>query len=254
VPVERLLAAQAQVAAEVAPTVGLMPFHPAADGTVVTAPPAAALAEGSASGVPLVVGTTAEEMRLYLDAGVPTLDEARLRGRLARYLRLRGAADPDDGAARLASCYLDLGEEPGDAWARAWSDGEMRLPALRVATTQRRHEARTFVYEFDWRSPIVREGGRLGACHAIDLPFTFATFDRCGWGEFVGADADADALSAELRAAWCRFAATGEPGWPAYTERDGRPVRRLARTSETVADPDEAVRTAWGEVLDVPND
>jgi para-nitrobenzyl esterase len=68
----------------------------------------------------------------------------------------------------------------------------------------------SYTYSFDWHAP------RLGAFHAVDIPFTFDSFDVDGWGEFVGADDDAFRIGRELRDAWGAFAHTGNPGWPVY--------------------------------------
>jgi para-nitrobenzyl esterase len=86
----------------------------------------------------------------------------------------------------------------------------------------RGHEARgnaVYRYRFEWEAPEKR------ACHAMDLPFTFGTFDVSTWCEFSGATgprrAAADALSTQMREAWTSFAATGTPSdsvvgaWPA---------------------------------------
>jgi para-nitrobenzyl esterase len=85
----------------------------------------------------------------------------------------------------------------------------MGVPALRL-TDELSRRGRTFAYRFDWHAPA------LGAFHACDLPFTFGTLDADGWGEFVGADPDAHALSSRMRRAWAGFARTGDPGWDEY--------------------------------------
>jgi len=68
-------------------------------------------------------------------------------------------------------------------------------------------------------------GGALGACHGLDVPVTF--------GAYGGLDAlltgsvpspETEALSARFRSAWTAFAATGDPGRPAYG-----PERRLVQ-------------------------
>ena len=73
------------------------------------------------------------------------------------------------------------------------TDTMMRVPALQVADAHAAHHATTYVYRFDWSSPAI------GAAHAIDLPFTFGTFDREGWDAVVGYDARAESLGVNLR-------------------------------------------------------
>ena len=86
----------------------------------------------------------------------------------------------------------------------------MLAPARRMADALAVGNPRTYSYSFEWQAP------NIGAAHAVDLPFTFGTFDRCGWGEFVGANDDAWKLSDVIGDAWVAFAASGDPGWPAH--------------------------------------
>jgi para-nitrobenzyl esterase len=102
------------------------------------------------------------------------------------------------------------------------------------------HPGRTLVYRFDW--PAAPPNEHLGACHAIDIPFTFGTFDQCGWGTFVGADGDALELGRTLRRAWAGFG-RGEEPWPATDA--SRPTMVFGRRSRVEDDPRGAVRRAW---------
>ena len=103
----------------------------------------------------------------------------------------------------------------------------MQLPLRRVLEARASAGAAdTYAYLFTWEAP------ERGAFHAVDIPFTFDTFDVDGWGEFVGYDADADRLGRELRTAWAAFARDGEPGVAAVPgDARVRPhVRRRDRT------------------------
>ncbi len=78
------------------------------------------------------------------------------------------------------------------------------------------HPGPTWIYEFAWRSRAL--GGRLGAAHAMDLPFVFDTLDAPGLtGEnaLLGPDGGPPELAARMHGAWVRFARDGDPGWPA---------------------------------------
>jgi carboxylesterase type B len=107
--------------------------------------------------------------------------------------------------------YSDAGGGP-DVWAAVQTDSLMRLPARRVASFP---GVRPHVAQFDWGAT----GGdwRRGAFHAVDLPFSFGTLDRCGWLEFLGAagadDRGAHRLAEAHMAAWAAFARSGDPGW-----------------------------------------
>jgi para-nitrobenzyl esterase len=99
------------------------------------------------------------------------------------------------------------------------------------------------MYEFDWKSRAF--GGALGACHALEIPFTFATLDAPGVELFLGTDELPTALSAEMHGAWTSFIHQGDPGidtWDRYDLAD-RVVYRFAENgSGPVADPDAALR------------
>jgi len=200
-PLDAVLDAQTATIAELLPTVGMMPFHPVIDGEVLLAAPAAALGAGVATGVPLLAGTTADEMRLYLDPALPPPTHARLVRRVEKYLGV-GA----ERAEQIVAAYV--GDAGPDAWPAIFGDNEMQLPLRRVLDAQAAH-APVYAYLFTWEAPSV------GAAHAVDIPFILGNFTD-GWAEFVGHDADAERLSAEMRATWARFAATGEPGWGRY--------------------------------------
>jgi para-nitrobenzyl esterase len=117
---------------------------------------------------------------------------------------------------------------------------------LRVAEAQAAHNPNTFVYRFDWRSP------RIGAAHATDIPFTFGTFDREGWGDAVGADDRAERLGSNLRAAWAQFARHGDPShdgigrWPRYDAAQ-RVTMILDAECGVVTDADTVPLTVLGQ-------
>jgi len=195
-PIDALIAAQARTMSELLPTIGMMPFHPMVDGDVVLAPPTDALN----TSIPVVLGTTSEEMALFVRGSGLTND--RLGPRVARYLRVDEAT-----AAQIVEKY------DGDAdaiWCAVFSDNEMQRPARAVLDAHAPHGP-TYNYLFTWRGPEV------GACHGIDIPFPFGNFVD-GWDAFVGLDDDARALSRRMRDAWASFARTGDPGWPQYPQ------------------------------------
>lgn len=240
VPVERILAAQDEAAVALLPTVGLMPFHPVADGTVVRAAPETAIAAGAADGVDLVIGITADEMRLFLDPATFPPDRATLVRQVARLredLDATALVDVYAGTARPNRASL------GDLWADVTTDLQMSLPARRVADAHARRGNTTYGYVFTW--PAAAGDGALRACHGVDLPFTFGTFDREGWDAFVGSGTESEALSTRMRSAWCAFARDGDPGWPRY-EPPRRTTMLLGRECRTVDDPGGERLAAWG--------
>ena len=203
-PVDAILAAQAAVVPQLLKPVGMMPFHPCVDGELLTAAPAAAIATGVGADVPLLAGTTSEEMNLFLGLTAP-VQRDRLVSRVARYV----GVDETTSAAVVERYAAEVGID--GVWPALFTDVEMQIPLRRVLTARAlASPAPTFAYLFTWSAP------ERGAFHAVDIPFTFDTFDVDGWGEFVGFDADADRLGLELRTAWAGFARDRDPGWEPY--------------------------------------
>jgi para-nitrobenzyl esterase len=202
---EQILRAQTAAVPSLLRPIGMMPFHPVVDGDLLVAPPAAALRDGAAAGVRLLAGTTADEMALFLDPAAVAPDPERLRTRVAKYV----GVTPTAARSIVARYEAEAGAD--GAWPALFSDVEMQVPLRRVLEAHAPHGP-TFAYLFTWEAP-----GR-GAFHAVDIPFTFDTFDVDGWGEFVGCDDDARALGRSLRTSWAAFARRGDPGWSPYPE------------------------------------
>jgi para-nitrobenzyl esterase len=116
--------------------------------------------------------------------------------------------------------------------------------AQRLLEARSRTGARVHGYEFAWESPLFE--GRLGACHAVEIPFVF---DALGPRTLAGPDAPQH-LADEMHGAWVRFARTGDPGWEPW-DPDRRPVMRFAApVSAVVHDPGAATRRLWDGVAD----
>jgi para-nitrobenzyl esterase len=99
------------------------------------------------------------------------------------------------------------------------------------------------MYEFAWQSGAF--GGRLGAVHALEIPFVFDSLDADLplLGPLLGADPPQE-LADTMHAAWVSFATNGNPGWPRY-EPHRRVTMRFDTTSEVVDDPRSWERVLW---------
>jgi para-nitrobenzyl esterase len=202
-----------------------MPFAPVVDGRTLPSLPVEAVAAGAARDVPLVIGTTADEMRLFILTFDPALiGEPVLRAQLARALRgtaADGTPDAERVAAELPALLAARGapSAPGDVLLAAQTGLRLRFPAIRLAEAQARH-GRAYMHLFTWRSPL--EGGRLGACHALDIPFALGTLDAPGMAGLAGRGPAAERLAGQCMDAWLALAKSGDPShpgigpWPCY--------------------------------------
>lgn len=184
-PVERLLAAQAAVKADLLAhpdparwglevVSSVMPWQPVVDGDVVPGPPLERVAAGCAAAVDVVAGTNADDWRLFLaiTGAIDQVTEQVLTGRVDvhGYLSLGAYGLPVDTA--LAAYRASAPDAPpGELLAAAQTDWWVRIPAIRLADAHAPSAAGTYMYEFAWRAP------GLGAVHALEVPFVFDTLD-----------------------------------------------------------------------------
>jgi para-nitrobenzyl esterase len=246
VPVDRVIAAQQKAMLAATVDVGPMPLHPFVDGEVIASRPIGAMAD---AGVDLLIGTTRDEMRMFLDSRPAALDLDGVVRRARSYLASLGA--PGDDADTLVSLYDADPHLPSaqDIWLAIQTDGEMRRPADAIADAHTKGGP-TFAYRFD--QPLTGRLAHLWACHASDLPYPFGTLDRAGWQDVVGPGSVR--LSNAMQAAWAAFARTGDPScnevgaWPKY-DVGRRATMLLAADPYVTYDPEPARRRLWAELV-----
>jgi para-nitrobenzyl esterase len=85
--------------------------------------------------------------------------------------------------------------------------------------------------------------GRLGACHYLEVAFTFDTLRSEGADWLTGPDAPQD-LADVMHRAWVSFVTTGDPGWPRYTTAE-RATMVFDAASAVADDPDGDERRLW---------
>ena len=214
-----------------------MAFLPVVDGDVLPLHPLAALRSGEGGEVPLLTGTNAEEFRLFF---VPTGTAATVTSEtLPVFLGLLGI--PPATAAVYQANRPDA--SAGDVLCALVTDSFFRNPAFAAARARAEAggPAPTYLYEFAWRSPVLG----IGAAHAVEIPFVFDNLAVPDAAAAIG-DAPPAALAAEMHAAWIRFAATGDPGWPAFDA--SYPVMTFGAAGgpgQVVLDPRGDERTSW---------
>ncbi|MFF4594429.1 carboxylesterase/lipase family protein [Amycolatopsis sp. NPDC001319] len=175
------------------PSLGSSPFKPVLDGELLTRQPA----DGLRGDIGLLAGTNAEEANLYsIPFAFDTTEADLLRGARRRF------PDPE---ARIARCReTHPHDDPEQLLTRLMTD------AFREAN----QNLGTWTYDFRWRSPAF--GGRLGACHCVELPFVFDCVDLPGLrGEhaLLGPGEPPADLARSTHDAWVSFVTRGNPGW-----------------------------------------
>jgi para-nitrobenzyl esterase len=245
-PVERLLAVQADLSAQRRLGEGGLPFAPVVEGGSLPELPVAVAARGGAAGVELIIGTNRDETTLFAvgDRQAFALDDAALHRRLARVIPGRA----DEAIEVYAKARSDRGEPatPSALWTAILTDLVFRVPSMRFAEAQARHQPGTYAYLFTWPTPVL--GGILGSPHALEIPFVFGTYDLPGFAQFTGADRDpaAATLATWMMDAWTAFARSGRPGadWAEY-DGTNRLTMVLDRECRIEAAPREDERRFW---------
>jgi para-nitrobenzyl esterase len=221
-------------------------FGPVVDGAVVTQHPAEPSTSPLGDDIPLMIGGTSHEASLFLDHDAVwqrTLTEAELRERVAAV-----AGAHTDAALALYRERLP-GAKPADRLIAALTGSNFSVRTWLYAERRAsRGGAPVYHYSLDWASPFA--GGRMGAHHAMDLPFVFDTTEVPL--STKGADGAAE-LAAAMSATWAVFARAGDPdnaaipAWPAYT-----PAERATMVFDTrcrvVNDPFREARLLWSRV------
>jgi para-nitrobenzyl esterase len=212
---------------------GVSVFGPVIDGDLVTGPPWMALRDGAGRDVDLICGFNHEEYRFFTaGSGSPTVDLEAVSTSL-------GLGPDATGAYR--SAYP--GSTDGDLFIEMMSDALFRMPTTWTAEAHAQTGGRTWLYDFNWRSPL------LGACHTLDVPFVFDNAEAPTAARLLGSPPPAvfSLLSGYIRKAWTTFAATGDPGWPRF-DPEVRHTRIWNTSPSNVTDPLIESRKIWTEV------
>lgn len=244
--VQRVLDAQSRVIADLArqpdpqrwggePGCRVNMWRPTLDGATLPTKPIDAITAGVGADVDVLIGHNSEEGRLSLvpfrDLGSVTESELITAMQLYRL-----------PVARALPAYRAAypGANPGALLAILQADWFYTIPGLRLADARADAPARTYMYEFTWRSP--QFDGQLGSCHFLEVPFAFDQLDdqRMQW---VTGPNPPQKLADLIHGAWVQFAGTGTTNWPRY-EPSRRTTMRLDLVPTAVDDP-YPVRKLW---------
>lgn len=216
---------------------GAFVVGPTFDTEYLPVDPVRAMREGSAHRVPLIVGTNADEGRLFtrflqlLPMTEPAIDML--------------LADSDvESRDRITGAYP--GYPSPSARIQLAGDFAFGTAAWQIASAHGRH-APTYVYRYDYAPRTFKWSG-LGATHGTELLAVFDVY-RSRFGSLMTAAADrrsARRVSNDVQARWRAFSRTGVPGegWPQYTA-DERAVMVFDRRPRLEHDPDADRRLAW---------
>jgi len=236
--VEEVLAAQGKVINQLESGGGFVnglgttvsPFYPAHGNAFIPEAPIEAIRKGAGSTVAVLLGSNQDETTLW---GYGQVDEAKLTRAVTGY----GAQAPLAAHRRLKP------NASAEALLIALTTDHMfRIPAVRLAEARARRGSPTWMYLFAWQSRA--NGGKLGATHALEIPFAFNNLNQPGVKPFLGEGGNPQSVAVAMHAAWTRFIRDGDPGWESY-DVPRRATYVFDEHSRLALDPDAETRSAW---------
>ena len=257
IPVRQLLRAQGTIHRRLANLERLMVFVPTIDGDLIPEHPLAAVRRGAAAGLPLLVGTTLDEWKLFspIELGARALGRRALVERMEQLLPSIAARAP--AADRAAWQYQEAVRarggrtSPFEVWAAFQSARVFHYPASLLSEAQSSARGTAFSYLFTWRPPALRR--TVGACHALDVPFIFGLAHSPVTRTLAGLGGSATRLSRRMQHAWIHFARTGHPGharlpdWESYdsASRATMVFGRQCYLADAPLEPERALWERW---------
>jgi para-nitrobenzyl esterase len=196
---------------------------PVVDGVNLPRHPFDPTAPAVSDHVPLLIGTTAMEMSLFIGMADPSIFEATwedLPECLPSLLPHLFALTPED--IQLARGCLP-GATPAEAIFAFSSERFMRSRSIKQAELASRRSAPVYMWLIEWNTPV--DGGKWGSPHGMSVPLIMDTVAASAslFGDDLG---EPQALCDKMSAAWAAFARTGAPDtpglphWPAYDAND----------------------------------
>ncbi len=211
-----------------------MVFRPVVGADLLPEPPLDVIRRGDARDVAVLIGTNADETTLWQVADV---DDARATRIFEHHLGAERATQALETyrAARPGASGRDL-------VVAMTTDHGFRIPAVRLAEAQGAAGGPVWKYFFSWKSRGF--GGRLGATHALEIPFAFNTLNAPGVDAFLGEGPAPVAVAEAMHETWTRFVRDHEADWPRYDANE-RIVREFGDEMGLLRDPAPYERALW---------
>ncbi|MEA5004117.1 MAG: carboxylesterase/lipase family protein [Christensenella sp.] len=174
------------------------------DGTLVPEYPIPAAAQGAARDIPILIGTTKEEMSfLCIKVLAKVLD-------ISKILRRNIDQEKEEVKTRLDAAYRRYGKR---AQSMMFADRVFRMASVWYAEVYNQY-ANTWMYRFDYETPAMKAIS-LRACHSCDIPFVFGNFHAglYKWMFLLPSVKATRRISAEMQNDFVAFAKGETLGW-----------------------------------------
>ncbi|MEN9983000.1 MAG: hypothetical protein RI918_969 [Pseudomonadota bacterium] len=180
------------------------PVRPVIDGVMLKNEPLQAIEQHLQHGATnrqVLLGFNSEEMRFYL---VPNGEIDRInQNRVIEFIQDIGWPHQTLSEYQAKMPLASM----GDLMSCIQSDYYYCKPTLALEQLLRNAGCSTYLYEFGWSSPL--HGERMGAAHAMEIPFVLGNTASERAQAFIGTQAP-QALANDMHSRWIRFV-KGEP-------------------------------------------
>lgn len=250
---EKIIKAQNKVF-EQDPT-NIMALRPFIDGNTLPEHPLKVIRDGKCSDIDFMMGTNMEEGKLFTlpDQNLSSVEGQSAKNLISGYLMMQGVKG--DRIEEIIETYEEIySKDYKEIFNAIITDFVFGISTTRLLDAQSQHQVNTFSYLFAHKSPLFN--GRLGACHALELPFVFGTHQAPKWSEFAGKGPIVKALSEKIMDAWTAFAHYGNPNhdslpeWPAY-DKKRKACMKFGEICEVIYAPFDKERSAWDGLLEI---
>ena len=257
IPAQKIVEVQSKMELKARTEGRRFPYGVYADGKTLVKHPLEAVRDGFASDVELIVGTNLNEAKLYTALTPPrdVLSEERLLRRTKGMIQFFN--EDESLPQKIIDTYKNTREgvsstEPQEIMDAISTDFRFRISGIRLAEAQSKHQPNTYSYLFTYQSPEM--GGKLGACHGLEIAFVFGTLQEKARGIVPKRSEETDALSSKVIKAWASFAQNGDPShdgipkWKQY-EVKNRSTMILGPEVKVVDDPYKSERQIWTDII-----
>jgi para-nitrobenzyl esterase len=219
-------------------------FAPVIDGHVLPRRAYEMIAAGSSDGVDVLIGTCADEYRVFIWGMPEPLRSMVPRPATGDYFT--GTSPSADDVVKVYAQDRE-GLDDLDLAVAIAGDAIFGIPAVRLADAKVARGDGVWMQELAWKTPVL--DGSLGACHALDIPFVFESLDHPG---LLGTNPPIS-VAHDMHGACVRFILTGDPNGgqlPQWNRYD--PTSRSVMTHDLepslVNDPRAHEREMWDGV------
>jgi para-nitrobenzyl esterase len=234
-----------------------MDFRPWIDGESLPQHPTKAIEEGYARDIELIIGTNLDEWRLWrsFEPDFEKYEQSRIKKRMLLVMGMDGEEE-----ATLDTIISTYKESRGDGYSSMnlqevydmyMTDSVFRIPSIKFAEAQSKHQENTYMYLFTWETPY--EDGRYRSMHALEISFVFGSFWEDHFFTLIKKTDETAALSDKMMSYWTSFARFGVPNnnsnivWPKY-DIENRKTIIFNKEIEVREDPLKIERKMWNKM------